>query len=367
MKRFINIFPAVVLICFSLWSNPSAAASRDSLSGSSLYPFGRYDRNSKGDLELIGSAVHFGFTFTGSACTVYAAASDSAAHGYLQYTLDGVFVKKRIRINGNDTTPFVIGIVTKGVHTVWIYKATEAASGPIFIKKIVAAGIKAIKEPRLPLIEFIGNSITCGAASDPSEIPCELGEYHDHHNAYDAYGPRVARALHANFILSSVSGIGIYRNWNSLGPTMPQVYEKTDFQLSSSRNWDFNTCHPQIVSIALGTNDFSGGDGKSPRLPFDSAAYVSHYISFIKLVKSKYPKASIILLSSPMLNGSRREMLQNCLSAVKKNVDLVYIRDKPITLFFFEPMQARGCGGHPSVEDHEILARELEPAFKKLL
>jgi lysophospholipase L1-like esterase len=148
---------------------------------------------------------------------------------------------------------------------------------------------------------------------------------------------------------------------------MPQVYEKTDFQLNSPRNWDFKTYNPQIVSIALGTNDFSGGDGKSARLPFDSAAYVSQYINFIKLVKSKYPKAVIILLSSPMLNGSRREMLQNCLSAVKTNVDRTYIKDKPITLFFFEPMQARGCGGHPSVEDHEILAKELEPAFQKLL
>ena len=355
------------MICFFLWATDSIAASRDSLSGSSLYPIGRYDRNSKGDLELIGSAVHFGFTFTGSACTMYAVVPDSAAHGYLQYTIDGIFQKKRIRINGNNSAPIVIGALSNGVHTIWIYKATEAASGPIFIEKIIAAGIKAIKEPQLPLIEFIGNSITCGAASDSSDFPCALGEYHDHHNAYEAYGPSVARALHANFILSSVSGIGIYRNWNSTGPTMPQVYEKTDFELNGNRNWDFNTYHPQIVSIALGTNDFSGGDGKSPRLPFDSAEYVSKYINFIKLVKSKYPKASIILLSSPMLNGSRRDMLQNCLSAVKTNVDRTYIKDKPVTLFFFEPMQARGCSGHPSVADHEILARELEPAFRKLL
>jgi hypothetical protein len=30
-------------------------------------------------------------------------------------------------------------------------------------------------------------------------------------------------------------------------------------------------------------------------------------------------------------------------------------------------MQARGCGGHPNVEDHAILADELLPFFKKLL
>jgi hypothetical protein len=30
-------------------------------------------------------------------------------------------------------------------------------------------------------------------------------------------------------------------------------------------------------------------------------------------------------------------------------------------------MNARGCGGHPSVEDHAILAKELVPFFKSLL
>jgi hypothetical protein len=30
-------------------------------------------------------------------------------------------------------------------------------------------------------------------------------------------------------------------------------------------------------------------------------------------------------------------------------------------------MQAHGCTGHPSVNDHEILAKELVPFFKELL
>ena len=255
----------------------------------------------------------------------------------------------------------------KGIHTIWIYKATEATTGPIFIEKIIAHDISALKDPELPLIEFIGNSITCGAAADPSEIPCGAGEYHDQHNAYYAYGPRVARELHTNFLMSSVSGIGIYRNWNSDGPAMPLVYEKTDFQINSKRNWNFRTYHPVIVSIALGTNDFSEGDHVHERLPFDSSVFVNNYIKFVRLVKSKYPSARIALLSSPMINGSRRILLQNCLTAVKTKTDSSYPTDKPVALFFFEPMQARGCGGHPSVEDHAILAGELIPFFKKLL
>ena len=84
----------------------------------------------------------------------------------------------------------------------------------------------------------------------------------------------------------------------------------------------------------------------------------------MKLVKSKYPKARIALLSSPMINGSRRELLQNCLTAVKNNIDPAYPADKPVAVYFFKPMKARGCGGHPSVEDHAIMADELIPFLK---
>ena len=278
--------------------------------------------------------MHFGFQFNGETCSIYTHLHDPAAHSYLQYTLDGEY-QKRIRITGNQDGPVIIGGLKAGRHTIWIYKATEATTGPVFIEKVVAPEIISLNIPDLPLIEFIGNSITCGAAADPSETPCGMGEYHDQHNAYFAYGPRVARSLHVNFILSSVSGIGIYRNWNSLSPVMPQVYEKTDFQEYSQRNWDFKTYHPRIVSIALGTNDFSDGDRISPRLPFDSAVFVSKYIGFVRLVKSKYPQARIALLSSPMLNGNRRLLLQRCLTAVKNKTDQSYRGDKPVELYFF--------------------------------
>lgn len=168
-------------------------------------------------------------------------------------------------------------------------------------------------------------------------------------------------------MLSSVSGIGIYRNWNSDAPVMPQVYEKVDFQENNPVQWNFDLFTPRVVSIALGTNDFSIGDGKRKRLPFDSAAFVSAYIKFVQLVKTKYPAAQIALLTSAMVNGAARVMLQNCLTAVKEQIDQLYQKDKRVALYFFQPMQAHGCGGHPNVEDHAVLAQELVPFLKKLL
>lgn len=364
IRRYNHTF--FIAICFLLLNcTGTKNISGDSLTATDLHPYGRTLLNN-GKLELISSAVHFGFSFEGKECKVFASIPNLNGHNYLQYELDGVY-QKRIRFDGNNNQPIILNAGSDGKHRVWIYKATEAHTGPIIIDKIIAAKIKSIPSPVLPLIEFIGNSITCGAAADASEVPCGAGEYHDQHNAYYAYGPRVARALGTNFILSSVSGIGIYRNWNSDGPTMPQVYENTDFQQQSSHPWNFNLYDPRVVSIALGTNDFSNGDGKKKRLPFDSAIFVSNYIKFVQLVKSKYSKSQIALLSSPMINGDRRIMLQNCLATVKANIDQLYKNDKPVALYFFKPMQARGCSGHPSVEDHAILAGELIPFFKKLL
>ncbi len=366
-RIFIEI---IIIICISLISCTSSKknvkSSINELPATSLQPFGRYIIDNQQNLELISSAVHFGFYFTGNSCSIFTSLPDPNSHNYFQYTLDGIYQKK-IRVEGNSNQPIVITAAGEGEHTIWIYKTTEAQTGPIYIKKITGKNLKSLKVPKLPLIEFIGNSITCGAAADPSETPCGTGVYHDQHDAYDAYGPRVARALGVNFIMSCVSGIGVYRNWNSDGPTMPQVYENTEMDLDSSQKWDFKKYSPDIISIALGTNDFSNGDGRRPRLPFDSATFVNHYIDFVQLIKSKYPSAQIALLSSPMVNGVNRQTLQNCLTAVKQNIDTRHRTGKPVALYFFNPMHAHGCAGHPNVEEHAILANELVPFFKKLL
>jgi hypothetical protein len=367
MKSTLVYLAIIWYLAYGGCSSPENASNdSDSLPASSLHPFGRYGWNEKQHLELISSAVHFGFSFSGIQCIVSAYLTDIQAHSYLQYELDGVY-QKRIKILGNGTQPIVINAPKAGTHTVWMYKATEAHTGPIFIEKISGENIQPLKRDELPLIEFIGNSITSGAAADESDTPCGMGVYHDQHNGYYAYGPRVARALNVNFLLSSVSGYGIYRTWNTEGPNLPQIYEKMDFQLSGHRLWNFATYSPRIVSIALGTNDYSNGDGIHERLPFDSTVFVSNYIKFVQLVKSKYPVARIALLSSPMLNGDRRISLQNCLAAVKKKIDSLYPSDEKVALYFFNPMQPRGCGGHPSVEDHATLAEELTPFFKSLL
>ncbi|HLA59836.1 MAG TPA: hypothetical protein VK622_13775, partial [Puia sp.] len=183
MKYSYKYLLILFISSFSFFCSSSIAASKDTLNAISLRPYGRYFQNPNGNLELISSAVHFGFRFTGPYCSIFAALSDPAAHNYLQYTVDGIYYR-RMRISGNMSRSYNIVGLGKGEHTIWVYKATEATTGPIFIQKIVGQGMIALTVPNRPLIEFIGNSITCGAQADPSDIPCNAGEYHDHHNAY---------------------------------------------------------------------------------------------------------------------------------------------------------------------------------------
>ncbi|BAV07464.1 GDSL-like Lipase/Acylhydrolase family protein [Filimonas lacunae] len=362
-----RITKSIALLGCLLYSNPGAARipANDTLLARQLHPIGRTLLNTSKQLELVTSAAHFGVSFTGSTCTVYVKADNPDGYNYLQYELDGVY-QKRIRVEGKPTAPIIINAPIGGKHQVWIYKATEAHTGALVFSKIVAGNIKALTVPLQPLIEFIGNSITCGAAADASEIPCGSGQYHDQHNAYKAYGPSVARMLYCNYIVSSVSGIGIYRTWNRESPNMPQVYDNLDFQVNSTRKWNHATYQPKIISIALGTNDLSHGDG-SAREAFDSTRFISAYVQFIQHIKQYHPDAQIALLSSPMVKNAEGALLQRCLTAIKNQVDALYPSGKKVAVFFFTPLEPHGCTGHPDVADHQIMANELKPFFKRLL
>lgn len=341
--------------------------NNDILLATQMNFYGRYEMTNKNEAHLISTASSFGFGFEGKKCQLFLHTGYKDSHNYIQYELDGVYQRK-LKIKGDTSNTITIETSKDGYHQIWIYKTTEAHTGPIVIEKVKAKNSKALQKEKQPLIEFIGNSITCGAASDAAETPCGMGEYHDQHNGYFAYGPRIARALNVQYLVSAVSGYGVYRNWNSDGPPLPNVYEKLDFQDNNSQLWNFEKAvKPKIVSIALGTNDLSDGDGKTPRSAFDSATFVKQYVDFIKVVKSKYPLAQLVLLSSPMMNGSKRILLQNAILRVKSTIDSIYPNDKPIVVHLFEPMQPTGCGGHPSVEDHATIAQELLPTFKKLM
>lgn len=318
------------------------------------------------EVILINSGSSATIYFEGDTCVLFLRNhNQNELYNFFSIELDDEDLGRFI-IDGNEMIAIPIAInFQKDIHKVSVYKSTEASNGYINFGGILCQKVVEPAPAFEKTIEFIGNSITCGMGNDTLLIACHTNQWYDQHNAYWAYGPTVSRALKVNFLLSSVSGIGIYRNWNDVGLTMPEVYENLYLDNNSNQKRDFSLHSPNIVSIALGTNDFSDGDGVNERLPFDEKEFIETYIAFIETVLSYYPKTQIALLNSPMLKDEKNEQFVKCLKAVKKHFE--GSNYKPFAIFEFESFEPQGCDYHPEINDHLLMADQLYNFYSELL
>lgn len=296
--------------------------------------------------------IYFTTRFTGTRCEVIL--NDEVLwgknHNYLEVVVDGQPV--RLQTKAATDTIVVADGLKEGTHTLLVCKNTEANIGWL---ELVGIRCKQLLKPALlPLrkIECIGNSITCGASADESQIPCGKGVWQDQHNAYLAYGPTAARALNAQYHLSSVSGIGLMHSCCNLPILMPQVYDKVSMRDDSIR-WSFKNYTPDIVTICLGQNDGIQ----------DSATFCSNYVAFIKQVRSYYPAAKIVLLTSPMADANLKAFMQKTLASVVQTVHKS--GDSKLWMYAFEKRYYKGCDTHPNVEEHQEIAKELTAFIQK--
>ncbi len=261
-------------------------------------------------------------------------------------------------------------------HTVEFVKRTEASIGYSKFLGFEFAG-EILPPPDRPVrrMEFIGNSITAGAGieADNNSAECQAdGWGQPYNNARLAYGPVLARSLNAEYHVSAVSGIGLVRNYSSQydARPMPAVYDLTFFEQTASPKWDPKLFVPDVLVLALGTNDFSPGD--SEREPMGVEAFTDAYVAFIERLRGWYPQAEMFVVSSPML-GDHWPNVANTFAtdqknAITKTVDALNGKgDTKVHKFFSIPMVGIGCGTHPSMEQQAMMATQLRSAIQPVL
>ena len=248
------------------------------------------------------------------------------------------------------------------IHEIEIFKRTEEMFGKSTFRGFViddCGYLVEINHQRSRLIEFIGNSITCGYGNEGIKGGKFSASTENHYLTYAAI---TSRNFNARHLAVCKSGIGIYRNYD--GPLsgnwdcMPRFYSRI-FLYDSLPIFDFRQ-KPDLICIDLGTNDFSTYGG-------DSSRFVLGYLNFMETIQTKYDKPDIIVLLGPMLNGTVLENVRNYLkfitdSANKKGKGKVY---------FFEMSQQTGDLGigidyHPTVAQHKKNAMELTNFISKL-
>ena len=289
--------------------------------------------------------------FTGTSCKIIL--HDQQLWGekqnYLQIVVDGK--SRRLQTTAATDTIEVATDLAKGPHSLLVCKNTEANNGWLEFDGLICEKLLPLPPAPERKIEFIGNSITCGTGADASQIPCHTGKWEDQHNAYLSYGPKTARALDAQWHLSSVSGIGLIHSCCEMDVVMPPVFDNIDMR-GDSLNWDFSKFQPDAITVCLGQND-----GVQ-----DSVAFCGAYIQFIKTLRGHYPQAEILLLTSPMGDEKLTVALKNYLFGVVETMH--DMGDQKVDKYFFSKQYASGCDSHPDLAEHEQIAGELTGFLK---
>ena len=269
-------------------------------------------------------------------------------HNYVEIILDGK--EKRIQTKAATDTIIIGETLGAGTHELTIVKNTEANIGYLEFGGIICEKLLAASANPLRKIEFIGDSITCGASSDTSSVPCGKGVWQDQHNAYLSYGGVTARSLNAQYHINAVSGIGLIHSCCNMKEAMPQLYDNISMR-DDTIQWQFKNYIPDVVTVCLGQND-----GVQ-----DSAAFCNAYVNFLKKIRTNYPSSKIICLTSPMADATLKSFMIKMITSVVKKMN-----DKNVSSFFFANQYINGCDSHPSVSDHAKIAEELITGIKKV-
>ena len=179
-------------------------------------------------------------------------------------------------------------------HRIVIQKRTEAEQGRVTFRAFEADGqFLQADGLRERVIEFIGDSYTCGYGTENSvkEDPFRPQD----ENPARTYADILCRYFGADCFRVAHSGQGIDRNYNDAGRGwhMPQRYLQT-FDLAKEPAWTFPGKKPSITVIYLGTNDFS--TGRQPGYP----EFKAGYIRLLQSVKAQYGDEHPILCVAPM-------------------------------------------------------------------
>jgi lysophospholipase L1-like esterase len=201
------------------------------------------------------------------------------------------------------------------------------------------------------LIEFIGDSYTCGYGNEGKSREEHFS--YETENNYATYGAITARAFNADYVTVCRSGIGMYQSYGG-GKifTQPLLYDEV--VTNSNSKWDYAKHQPQVVVICLGANDLS--------VSLDSTQFVNTYIQFVQKIRHQYPKAKIICVAGPSSPGDEWTKFQSHIGAVTNHFKDI---DKNVYYFKYSPFTPNGSDFHPNIKEQSSKQGHFSPSFSQ--
>lgn len=323
------------------------------------------------------SGTGFEFTFTGTKCAISVVGDGNSA----SETMADSQARIGIYVNGERVIDDMVDHTEEQYTvfesdepqevTVTFVKLSESPHSTFAVTDINVIGTPIKPTPNKDkLIEFVGDSITCGyGADDPDKSHTFSTKTED---VTKAYAYKTAQILDVDYSMVSFSGYGIISGYSDgekkvSAQALPKYYTKLGYSWSpnglfapSDIDWDFSVRQPDIVVINLGTNDDSYTLTHKDRQEEYSAAYTE----FIKKVRENNPDANIVCALGIM--GDR--LFPYVEQAVENYT--AETGDGNVSTFRFDVQQAAdgfSADWHPSVTTHDKAAAKFSEYLKTLL
>jgi lysophospholipase L1-like esterase len=244
-----------------------------------------------------------------------------------------------------------------GRHVVRIETASESQAGPdVFGGFFLPAGGEPEPAPaRARQIEFIGDSHTVGYGVTSSSRDCTQDQVWATTDTSQAYGPLTARRYGADYQVNAISGRGIVRNYNGFAADpLPVAYPFVLFD--KAQRFQDPSWRPQIIVLALGTNDFSTPLNPGEKWKSRDELHVDYdatYVAFLKGLRAQNPEAYFVLWSTDMFDGEIRDEARKVVGLIKA------AGDDRIDFIPLGGFELSGCHWHPSVADDRKVSDAL--------
>jgi lysophospholipase L1-like esterase len=243
-------------------------------------------------------------------------------------------------------------------HSVTVFVVSESQSAPNhFGGFALPAQEKALPPPprRSRQIEFIGDSHTVGYGNTSPKRDCTSAEVDAATDNSQAFGPLVADHYHADYQVNAISGRGIVRNYNGgPGDLVPTAYPYVLFD--TKRPYSDPAWRPQVIVIALGTNDFS-----TPLNPGEKwktrdalhADFEATYVRFIQTLRARNPDAYIVLWATGLSGGEIESEARRVVEQAKAQ------GENRLAFLPIDNLSFTACHYHPSLADDKTIEQKL--------
>ncbi|MGO8718217.1 MAG: GDSL-type esterase/lipase family protein [Acidobacteriaceae bacterium] len=254
--------------------------------------------------------------------------------------------------------PYEVEGLSHGKHTIGIFVATETQAAPNTFGGIaIPSGEKPITLPqRRRQIEFIGDSHTVGYGDLSPTRACTHDQVWADTDDTKAFGPMTARHYHADYQINAISGRGVVRDYGGgAADTLPQVYPYVLF--AKQQKYSDLAWKPQVLVIALGTNDFStplhSGERWKTRAQLHQD-YEATYLRFLQQLRARNPHADIIVWATNIGGGEVESESQKVVRQLQQQ------GDQRITFLPINGLSFGACNSHPTLADEKVIADKLQ-------